>query len=652
MPSFRAVRRHLVALALLPAAFARAQDPDETIEVQGERPKGSPQAPASATTVVDTARFAGEARSVAELLTTAPGVSIHSLGGPGQQASVSLRGATAEESIILLDGIPLRGPGGGSVDLATLPSSLFEKMIVSRGVLGAQFGAGALGGAVQLVPRAPKEGRLDGGAQLEVGSFATSRLSADVDAALGSNKAITAALQLDTTRGDYGFARQYTPELPGAPYYDETRANADSKRAAGLLRAAGGLGAATELDVLLQASGGERGLPGPIGAYTPHARMSDAGGVAGVRLRGAAGSATWSIRGWARHERIDLHGVRAFGDCIEGQPGCEPDRERSSSAAGEVDLGFPLGGEQWVKGLLSSGAEWLTGTDGGRHRRSTQALALSDDVDLGAAGISLHPALRIDRAGPQWGLSPAAGVVWKLAGLDREGCRAKVRFHCRLELRAAAGRSFRTPTFAELFLDQGAVAPNPDLVPERASSFDAGATFRGERFSVTAGGFWSSYRELIIYERYPPARVKPFNIGAARVAGLEVQAAVTLPYGFGAEIAYSFLDAVNERASATQGGQRLSYRPPHRLFLRLARRGDRLEGYAEANAISAMPRNAFGTSSMPAQLVVNTGAGARVLGPLWLDLEVKNVLDDRTLQDLFQYPLPGISVSAIARVRL
>ncbi len=125
-----------------------------------------------------------------------------------------------------------------------------------------------------------------------------------------------------------------------------------------------------------------------------------------------------------------------------------------------------------------------------------------------------------------------------------------------------------------------------------------------------------------------------------------------LPYGFVAEAAYSFLNAVNTRGSATQGGQPLSYRPPHRLFLRLARRGDRLEGYAELNAISSMPRNSFGTSFMPGQLVVNTGAGARVLGPLWLDVEVKNVFDDRTLQDLFQYPLPGISVSAIARVQL
>jgi len=49
---------------------------------------------------------------------------------------------------------------------------------------------------------------------------------------------------------------------------------------------------------------------------------------------------------------------------------------------------------------------------------------------------------------------------------------------------------------------------------------------------------------------------------------------------------------------------------------------------------------------------VNAGAGARVAGTLWIDVEAKNLLDDRTMQDLFQYPLPGLSLAVIARARL
>jgi hypothetical protein len=65
-----------------------------------------------------------------------------------------------------------------------------------------------------------------------------------------------------------------------------------------------------------------------------------------------------------------------------------------------------------------------------------------------------------------------------------------------------------------------------------------------------------------------------------------------------------------------------------------------------------MPRNQFDTAFLPAQLLINAGAGARVAGTLWIDVEAKNLLDDRTMQDLFQYPLPGLSLAVIARARL
>jgi hypothetical protein len=65
-----------------------------------------------------------------------------------------------------------------------------------------------------------------------------------------------------------------------------------------------------------------------------------------------------------------------------------------------------------------------------------------------------------------------------------------------------------------------------------------------------------------------------------------------------------------------------------------------------------MPRDQYGSAFLPAQLVVNAGAGARVAGPLWLDVELKNLLADETFEDVFQYPLPGLSIAVIARARL
>ena len=319
--------------------------------MHGERPQGSVRAPAAQSTVIETAQYAGEVRSVSELLLGSPGVSVHALGGPGQTATLSLRGASADESLILLDGIPLSGPGGGAPDLAALPATLLERMIVTRGVLGAQFGAGALGGAVELVPRSARAGKTFG-AEVSAGSFGTGRLALDAALPLGNGSALV-ALQGDRTAGGFQYARQLTPEIAGAPFFGFQRENADATRGSGLVRLTQEIGAATGIDVLLQGSLGERGLPGPASAPTPRTREIDEGSVGGLRLRGMAGSAAWSVRAFGRLDRIELRGAQAFGDCADGTPDCPRDDQRSSSGRGEAELALPAGDAQLFKLLLS-----------------------------------------------------------------------------------------------------------------------------------------------------------------------------------------------------------------------------------------------------------------------------------------------------------
>jgi outer membrane cobalamin receptor len=619
-------------VAFLAAPLAHAQEPGETIEIQGERPGGSPGAPASAATVIDAEQFAGEVRSVAEMLRTAPGASVHSLGGQGQAATLSLRGATADESLILLDGIQLQGPGGGAIDLATLPATLLERMVVSRGVLGARFGAGALGGALELLPRVART-RWTGGVEASGGSFGTARLALDTAMPLASGTALV-ALQGDRTSGKFQYARQLTPEIPDAPYYGFDRENADATRGSALVRVSQEIGPDTGVDLLLQGSGGIRGLPGPATQPTPRSRQFDAGGVGGLRLRGASEDLGWSIRASGRLDRIELRGVHTSADCEDGAPGCPRIDQRSSSAKVEGELVVPFAGGDAIRLLVAGGGEWVHGTDAGARRREVLAATVSSDLRL-PAGFLLFPAVRLDRIGGDAGISPGLSAQWQPAASHP------------LALRAAWGLSFRSPTFSELYLERGGVSPNPSLQPERAWSVDAGVDWRVQLLTLSGSVFWSGYRDLILYRLFPPARVKPFNVGEARIAGIELQAIVPLPGRLLAQISYSFLNAVN-RAD----GHALPYRAPHRLFTRLAHRGDRVEGYGEVSFASAMPRNDFDTAFVGSQVLLNAGIGVRAIGPVWIDVEAKNLLDDRTYEDVFQYPLPGLSIAVIARARL
>ena len=90
-------------------------------------------------------------------------------------------------------------------------------------------------------------------------------------------------------------------------------------------------------------------------------------------------------------------------------------------------------------------------------------------------------------------------------------------------LRASAGSGFKEPSFFENF-DTPFSVGNPDLRPERTTSFEAGVEqdlARGVRIGVT--GFVQRFRDLIQFTFVPPEPGGPnyFNVAAADANGIE-----------------------------------------------------------------------------------------------------------------------------------
>src|SRR5436305_2181935 len=284
-----------------------------------------------------------------------------------------------------------------------------------------------------------------------------------------------------------------------------------------------------------------------------------------MRLIGSAGCCFNALLAWARTDSVELRGSNLFGSCVDGAPDCPRIPQASSALRFETEGGVPLGSAHWLRAGLSGGGDFITGTSTGTHRRTVASASVADDVTIGV--VSLHPALRFDAVGSHLGATP---------GLSAGARPFPGSALAPVEVRAGAGLSFRAPTFSELYLEQGGLAPNPDLTPEHAFSLDAGIGWRTQPLTLLASAFWSRYRDLIVYEQFPPQAVKPFNVGAARIAGIELQAIAALPFGLTAEAAYSFLSAENLRPGRLEGHS-LSYRPPHRLFVRLAHQSQRTE---------------------------------------------------------------------------
>ena len=109
------------------------------------------------------------------LLAGAVGVQVP-YGGLGSFSTMSIRGSTAEQVQVYLDGVPLNQALGGGVDLGELSLAGVESIEVYRGAVPARFGGNSIGGVVNIRTRRPGKGSVFG-LQVGGGSFATHQLS-------------------------------------------------------------------------------------------------------------------------------------------------------------------------------------------------------------------------------------------------------------------------------------------------------------------------------------------------------------------------------------------------------------------------------------------------------------------------------------------
>jgi iron complex outermembrane receptor protein len=428
------------------------------------------------------------------------------------------------------------------------------------------------------------------------------------------------------TGGGFGYVFEPTQSAPsGASTYE--RENNAATRGGLLVRWA--RPAARRVDALLQLSAGRRELPGWPYHLTPDDWQEDARALASIRLS-SAGPARTTVAARASF-RGDLLNVRA-----EGTGGTVRQRGGAASVESEVRLPHARG---VATALLFAEGETIGGSGPG-HARASLAAALSDDLEP-TGWLRVAPAIRVERVGD------ATGVSGKLG--------ASARAFGPVSLRASIGRTFRAPGFAELYLEQGIVQPNPALRPELGTGGDAALVLEGARLLASVGAHATVYDDLIFYQPATGDRLKAFNSGKALVRGLEAELA-TAParrlLGLALSGSYTWLHTEVLRGSASVLGKEIPHRAPQRLFARAALGGERrLGAYVELHHVGRQFRDAPNYQVIPAAQVWNAGASLRFSRrpALSLHLAVENLADDRTQVDGFGNPLPGRTVLVTVR---
>lgn len=593
---------------------------------------------AGGATVVEREEIASSgARDLGELLRGRAGMAVVRRGGPGAPAHLSIRGGSADQVLVLVDGVPLNSPLTGEADLSTLPLETVERVTVLRGARSARYGGRALSGVVLVETRRPAGGEVGG--RVGAGAWGERAAAASAGVRFPGGGAAPGALlsgEWRSVRGDFPVT---LPAVRGGGR--AIRHNGDASSGS-LLATASLERGGTEVRGRAEAFGVERGMPGSIVQPSLHARQRQHRLSGGLTAQGEAGGVGWRgvldgllqraayadpdpPLGPAYDERVEAGSVGASLSAggrlgrVEVTGGVEGRRTGFSSTMLEAAPGAQTLGAAWVQG------RW-TG-------------------DVGGWAVELHPGLRADRVSLLEGTAFSPRLA---ASLGRGRVRARI----------SAGGAFSPPSLADQFFQEGVFArPNPDLRPERVrNEVEGGVEVRDVRLgALRVEGEASAYRAdvegMILW--FPDHRFvwRPENFDVRR-AGWEASGRASLPRA-GAELGGSVSYVSVEYDTPALDGQ-VVYRPRVTASLSAAAEAAGVRGEVQVRHAGARR--------------VSPGSALNVLPPYWMadarlrrpfalrgwegeaTLGVENLLD-RDAAMLVDHPYPGRAWSVGLRVR-
>jgi vitamin B12 transporter len=425
--------------------------------VTSDRQSESPNSTVRTTYVVTKSQIIARGyASVADALTSLPGVVIERYGGFGSAANVGIRGSSSAQVLVLLDGRPIGSAEIGAVDLGSISTSGVERLEVVEGGGATLYGTGAIGGVVNIITSPPANAPPL--VKAEAGSFATNGVDVET-----RNFAFERAL----AGNDYGYLGVAVPS--------GTRVNADAASTTGRIRGDGVLGA-----LQVQGSFGlstmHLGVPGsialPFFTPTPNPSLSSSYQSSTSRQNTTAEDArvSFSLDRGPATTTLDLSATRTnllFYSSPGDPSGCYvspgvPCDDLNTEGRVQLSLRHVVAekASRLVYGvdLARSVARIDSGTGAPTNAFAQTAAYVQDAATLGRT--SAYAGVRAERDGGQGGtIAPSVGVGEALSTA--------------LSLRANYAAGFRAPTSTDLYYPGFS---NPTLQPERTRSLDLTAT--------------------------------------------------------------------------------------------------------------------------------------------------------------------------------
>ena len=435
-------------------------------------------------------------QSVNELLSYVAGVDIRQRGPAGVQGDVSIRGGTFEQTLVLLNGVKISDPQTGHHQL-NLPVDLnaIERIEVLKGPAARIYGQNAFAGAINIITKVPEERSVSLGAY--GGDFTT----------FGGN-------------GGWSLpGERYGQYLSVAHDRSEGyRPNADYRITNAFYQSylKAGNGTANFM------GGHTRRAFGAGGFYVPESDEYEevTTSLLSLDYQGKTGRWTYQPRAYWRRSHDDYQFLRS-------SPATYNNLHTTHTAGAELNATY-----QSTWGLTGLGAEVRNeriDSNGIRTRRDTAGTVL-DTVTVSFLGqrqrttVGLfveHRFYFFDRLD----ITPGVYVNWYsdygwnwFPGID-----ASWEFTSAWKAFANVGRSFRIPTYTDLYYEGPTNIGNNQLRAEDAITYEAGIKYFGKNVWGQASYFVRDASQLIDWVRVGDDDPwQPRNFYNVRVQGLEI----------------------------------------------------------------------------------------------------------------------------------
>ena len=586
---------------------------DEVIVTGTYSPVTAEQTAASVTVIDHEQLLALSRHSLADALRQVPGVWVSAQGGPGGLATISLRGAEANHTLVLVDGIEMNDPTntrGGAFDVNGINVASIQRVEIIRGAQSAIYGSDALAGVIHIITAEP-----------------TPTIQQHLSLSAGEHGYSTASFSSTGTTGNTGYVLRLQDNNAGMPIEGSS---ADNNEA--LMKIDSTLGAHRLHFTYRHMKGKATTFPeqsgGPLLASDrdlDRSRYTDQNAAASWAWTTSDNwtttfAATWFKRG----QHMDSPGIPPF------------DAVPPNGAA----TGFTRTDIKWVNTLGNTQGTWANIGVEGKHEagKSRGYLIYGEriptDFRLGRSTRSAFLNLNSYLGGQLF-----AGASIRSDNNAHFGTRHSVQGGLRyqpddnISWFANAGTGYKLPSFFAL---GDPLTGNHDLKPEQSTTRETGIEWSAGDIVLNLSCFMNDYRNLIDFDSELFRNVNRAN---TRMKGIDVDAhwhSTNRKWRLGAHGSYTDIDAESPLLGRPRlkTGATATYAPDNhwQFDLDYLRTGRRLEASRYTGDVINQTMDAY--DRLDAHVKYQPSP------QLAISLSLENATDQNDMDDI-GFPAPG-----------